>query len=116
MELCNRFFASPSGTPFRDYDYRELLLHFLDSGVGDPLRWSAARIEQALGGIGAFDEGISVEIALDAPDLLRAFVPFAHAQSGIRDELTAEALAAIDQVGPGYEEVVREKSASWEDD
>jgi hypothetical protein len=116
VELCNQFFASPSGTPFRDYDYRALLRHFLDSGVGDPLRWSPARIEQALGGIGAYDDSIPAEIALDAPELLRAFVPFAHAQSGIRDELTAEALAAIDLVGPGYEQAVREKAAPGEED
>jgi hypothetical protein len=32
----------------------------------------------------------------------RAFVPFAHAQSGIRDELTAEALAVIDEMSPGH--------------
>lgn len=98
LELCNQFFASPSGKPFRDSDHRGLLLQFLESGTGDPLRWSAARIEQALGGIGVHNESISAEIALDAPELLRAFVPFAHSQSGIREELTAEALAAIDQV------------------
>jgi hypothetical protein len=40
---------------------------------------------------------------LDVPELLRAFVPFAHAQSGIRDELTAEALAVIDEMSPGHE-------------
>jgi hypothetical protein len=38
---------------------------------------------------------------LDVPALLRVYVPFAHAQSGIRDGLTAEALAVIDEMSPG---------------
>jgi hypothetical protein len=48
----------------------------------------------------------STEAALAVPDLLRAYIPFAHAQSGIRDELTAEALAAIDAAEPDYRESV----------
>ena len=48
----------------------------------------------------------STQAALAVPDLLRAYIPFAHAQSGIRDQLTAEALAAIDAAEPGYRESV----------
>ena len=49
---------------------------------------------------------------LDAPDLLRAFIPFAHAQSGIRDEPTSRALAVIDALRTGYKrEVLRQ--AQW---
>lgn len=102
LELCAQFFASPQGAQFDDYDRRELLLELLDTGTGDPLRWSAARVAQALGRSGPYDEHLSVESVLDAPELLREFVPFAHAQSGIRDELTAQALAVIDEMGPGY--------------
>jgi hypothetical protein len=97
LEVFDDFFASRAGAPFDDYDHRELLEELVDTGTGDPLRWSATRIEQALGGLGSYGARVSLETALDAPALLRAFVPFAHAQSGIREELTAEALDVIDE-------------------
>jgi hypothetical protein len=50
----------------------------------------------------SFGEGASLQSVLDVPELLRAYIPFAHAQSGIRDELTAEALAVIDEMSPGH--------------
>jgi hypothetical protein len=102
-ELRDQFFASPAGAPFNDYDHQELLLGLLDTGTGDPLRWSAARMAQVFSG--SYDAHASLRTVLDVPELLRAFVPFAHAQSGIRDELTAEALAVIDEMSPGYKRV-----------
>ncbi|CAJ1501231.1 hypothetical protein [[Mycobacterium] burgundiense] len=102
LELCAEFFASSQGAQFQDYEHQELLLELLETGNGDPLRWSVARIEQALGGSGPYDEHLSVGSVLDAPELLPEFVPFVHAKSGIRDELTAQALAVIDELGPGY--------------
>jgi hypothetical protein len=52
-----------------------------------------------------------------APDLLRAFIPFAHAQSGIREELTSRTLAAIDALRTSYKrEVLREADYWWLDD
>jgi hypothetical protein len=101
VELRDQFFASSAGAPFDDYDHRELLLKLLDTGTGDPLRWSATRMAQVFAG--SFGEDTSLRAVLDVPELLRAFVPFAHAQSGIRDELTAEALAVIDEMSPGHE-------------
>jgi hypothetical protein len=100
VELRDQFFASSAGAPFDDYDHRELLLKLLDTGTGDPLRWSAARMAEVF--TGSFDDQVSLQTVLDVPELLRAFVPFAHAQSGIRDELTAEALAVIDEMSPGH--------------
>jgi hypothetical protein len=82
-ELCDRFFATSSAAPFTDSSHRELLLELFETGTGDPLRWSAARVEQAIGGTPYSEDRIPLEVALDAPDLLRAFVPYAHAQSGI---------------------------------
>ena len=49
-ELCDRFFATNSAAPFTDASHRELLLELFETGTGDPLRWSAARVEQAIGG------------------------------------------------------------------
>ena len=39
--------------------------------------------------------------------MLRAFVRFAHAESGIEDRLTDETLAAIDDWEPDYQELIR---------
>jgi hypothetical protein len=95
-ELCDRFFATSSAGPFTDSRHRELLLELFETGTGDPLRWSAVRVEQAIGGTSYSEDSIPLEVALDAPDLLRAFIPYAHAQSGIRDELTSRTLATVD--------------------
>jgi hypothetical protein len=110
----DRFLASPEGAPFGDPDYRELLMRILESGTGDPLRWSAARVEQALDS-GAYSDDNAGDRVLAVPELLRAYIPFAHAQSGIREELTAEALAVIDELGPGFTQEVLENPAYWDD-
>jgi hypothetical protein len=43
-ELCEEFFAINSAAPFTDSGHRDLLLELVESGTGDPLRWSAARV------------------------------------------------------------------------
>ena len=116
-QLCDRFLETDSAAPFTDSGHRELLLKLFESGTGDPLRWSAARVELAIGGTAPFDDSLPLEIVLDAPDLLRAFIPFAHAQSGIRDELTTRTLAVIDALRSRYKrEVLREADYRWLDD
>ena len=110
-ELCDRFFATGSAAPFTDSSHRELLLELFETGTGDPLRWSAARVEQAIGGAPYSEDNIPLEVALDAPDLLRAFIPYAHAQSGIRDELTSRTLAMVDALRSSYKrDVLRQPS------
>jgi hypothetical protein len=37
-ELCDRFFATDSASPFTDSSHRELLLELLEAGSGDPSR------------------------------------------------------------------------------
>ena len=66
-------------------------------------------------GLPFYDAYLQLESVLAGPELLRTFVPFAHAQSGIRDELIAEALAVIDQMGPAYKEEVLAKAEYWGD-
>lgn len=100
-ELCDAFFATDAAAPFTDHSHRDLLLELLDDDR-DPSRWSAARVEGAIGGTQYFDDWIPLEVALDAPDLLRAFIPFAHAQSGIRDELTSQTVAVLDELRSSY--------------
>lgn len=110
------FFASPQGRPFSRIDHGELLGELLEAGSGDPLRWSAARIEQVLAGLCYYDDHLSVECLLDAPDLLRAFVPVAHALSGIREGLTARALDMIDQMEPGFQRRIIAEAKRRDDD
>jgi hypothetical protein len=112
-ELCDRFFATGPAAPFTDSSHRELLLELFETGTGDPLRWSAARVVQAIGGTPYIEDNIPLEVALDAPDLLRAFVPYAHAQSGIRDELTSRTLAMVDALRSSYKREVLRQAKYW---
>ncbi|MGX9789768.1 hypothetical protein [Mycobacterium sp. MMS18-G62] len=112
-ELCDRFFATSSAAPFTDSYHRELLLELFETGTGDPLRWSAARVEQAIGGTPYVEDHIPLEVMLDAPDLLRAFIPYAHAQCGIRDELTSRTLAILDALRSSYKREVLRQAKYW---
>jgi hypothetical protein len=116
-KLCNTFFATSSGAPFTERGHREMLLQLFESGTGDPLRWSGTRVERAIGDAPYLEQSFPLEVVLDAPDLLRAFIPFAHAQSRIREELTLQTLAAIDALRTEYKrEVLREADYWWLDD
>ena len=95
-ELLDRFFGTPQAGPFGDIDHRHLLQSCIEQGTRDPLRWSSARLEQLLHGAPT-DDSIPMRVQVELPELLRAFVPFAHAEAGIRQELTDEALTAIDE-------------------
>ena len=92
-ELCDDFFASAHGDRFTRRRHGRLLEGLLSEG--DPLRWSVSKIEHLFrDGLRESDEPLAV--ILETPQMLKSFIPFAHARSGIRDELTDEALAAID--------------------
>jgi len=112
-ELCDRFFATSSAAPFTDSSHRELLLELFETGTGDPLRWSTARVERAIGGAPYIEDSIPLEVALDAPDLLRAFLPYAHVQSGIRDDLTSRTLAMVDVLRSSYKREVLRHHKYW---
>ncbi|WP_234935447.1 hypothetical protein [Mycolicibacterium austroafricanum] len=94
--LFDEFFASEAGAVFDSRDHRYLLQELTESGTADPLRWSAARVENVLES--PLSEGDHpLKVLLDVPDLLRAYIPFAHERSGIREGLTARALATLDR-------------------
>ncbi|WP_237159852.1 hypothetical protein [Mycolicibacterium austroafricanum] len=94
--LLDEFFACDAGAAFDSRDHRYLLQELTESGTADPLRWSAARVEQVLDS--PLSEGDHpLKVLLDVPYLLRAYIPFAHERSGIREGLTARALATLDR-------------------
>lgn len=108
--LADRFFASAYGTTLDDRDHRDLLANILwfatDYGPGDPLRWSAVAVEiLLLDWLPRKVMAPSSYLAL-APDLLRGFLTFCHAERGIRASLTAETLAAVDAYEPEYLELI----------
>ncbi|MFV8242618.1 hypothetical protein [Mycolicibacterium peregrinum] len=83
----------------------------------DPLRWSEIRIERAIGRPCYDETYIPLEILLDAPDLLRAFIPYARAQSGVREELTARTIATVDKLWSRYKrEILRQAERRYLDD
>ncbi len=113
-DVCNAFFETDSAAPFKDCWHRDLLLELFESGTGDPLRWSADRVHQIVGGSPFYENYIPLEVALDTPDLLRAFIPYAHVQSGIRDELTARAVAVIDRERSNFKRKLLREAAYGE--
>jgi hypothetical protein len=109
--LADQFFASPDGARLDDSDHRGLLESVLwyatDYGPGDPLRWSPVKVEILL------DDWIPRKIVAPAdylakaPELLRAFVRFAHVEVELRSDLTDETLAAINAWEPQYQQTIR---------
>jgi hypothetical protein len=110
-ELTERFLAAPSGAGFDDADHRGLLESLLwfgtGYGPGDPLRWSPTAVEILL--VDWIPRKIVAEAdyLAKAPDVLRAFIRFCHRERGIRDELTTQTLAAVDEYEPGYQKLIR---------
>lgn len=103
--MVDEFFVSSAGARFDRVEFEEVLDELMELGTGDPLRWSAYRIRYILRGF-TDDMDKPLDTLLRVPALLRAFVPFIHARSGIGEERTAETLAAIDEVQKGVEERV----------
>lgn len=113
LELTRAFLASPSGRPYEGSHWWVQLENLMETGTGDPLRWSAARVHDALDGTSSFSDDSILEVELSTPDLLRAFIPFAHARSGIREGLTEEALAAVDRQAPLFRRGVIAAAKEW---
>ena len=109
--LVDDFFASPFGVGLDDRDRRGLLESVLwfgtDYGPGDPLRWSEVSVEILL--LDWVPRKIVAESAYLAqlPQLLRAFIRYAHHQRGIRRRLTSETVAAVDRFEPEYQRLIR---------
>jgi hypothetical protein len=108
--LTRQFFASPYGADVASGEHREMLESILrfarDYGPGDPLRWSSVAVEILL--VDWIPRKIiaPVDYLALAPQVLRAFVRFAHAQRGIRQSLTTETLEAIDRYEPMFSRLI----------
>jgi hypothetical protein len=85
--LARRFFASEYGQRFDDGDHRDLLDTLLwfgtDFSTGDPLRWSSVKVEMLLADWLPRKIVAPADYLAMAPDLLRAYIRFAHAEAGI---------------------------------
>jgi hypothetical protein len=104
--LAQSFFLSRYGVPLDDGEHRSLLDAMLwcstDYGIGGPMKWSPVKVELLLvDGLPRKLLGSPAQLAL-APNLLKAFIQFAHADSGVRADLTAETLRAVDRWAPTY--------------
>jgi Domain of unknown function (DUF6398) len=108
-DLARRFRASPFAAGVDDPgDLLSSLLWFgTDYGPGDPMRWSPTSAEIVL--LDWIPRKIIAEVEhlAPAPDVLRAFVRFCHAERGIRAGLTDETIAAIDDFTPEYQRLIR---------
>jgi hypothetical protein len=109
--VADRFFASPLAEGLDDEDAHSLLESLLwfgsGYGPGDPLRWSPTAVEILLLDFIPRKIVAEVEYLSKAPEVLRAFVRFCHAERAIRAELTDETLFAVDRYEPEYQQLIR---------
>ena len=118
--IVNRFWHSPHAAPLRDQpDARALvepLLWFATSyDTGDPLRWSPISVEIVLASWYARKVAAPPEDLAIVPLVLRCFVRFAHAETGMRPDLTVETLAAADRWEPTFLAALAELDGGWDD-
>jgi hypothetical protein len=108
--LANRFLASSYGAGLDLPEDRsivgDLIFYRADYGYGDPLRWSATAIEILM--VDWYPRKIVADqrYLRRMPIVLRAFVQFVHAGLGLDQELTADALDAIDFYEYDYQEAI----------
>lgn len=108
--IAQDFFTSAVGRALDRPDNRDLLRSVLwfgtDYGSGDPLRWSQVNVEILLADW--FPRKVIAEATFLAklPDLLRAFIRYAHERAGIRGGLTQQVLAAVGTWEPRYNELI----------
>ncbi|MEX5718595.1 hypothetical protein [Geodermatophilus maliterrae] len=107
-EIADRFLAG--GAPWSDVELRPLLDEVLAAGsangIGDPLLWSRRNVRRVLGPDLLFLSSGTPHLDR-APDLLRDLIRFGHAERGLRQELTDDALAAVDASAGAFLAAVR---------
>jgi hypothetical protein len=112
--LIDRFLASEELT-VDDVEAAEDLTHVFvwfacDYGPGDPLRWSPVSVEILLTDF-LHRKAILPDATMRlGPEVLRGFVRFAHAERGIRHQLTVDTLAALDRDAETYLQLIDDGS------
>ncbi len=111
--LIERFLDSkhlPPGDVEAAEDLAAVFVWFAcDYGPGDPLRWSPVSCEILLTDFLAHKAILPDATMQRGPDVLRAFVRFAHAEQGLRPALTAQTLEAIDEYAPDYLDAIADR-------
>ena len=108
--LAERFLASSYGAALDQQDDRSiagnLIWYRADYGYGDPLRWSPTAIEILM--LDWYPRKIVADqrYLRRMPIVLRDFVRFVHGEVGVAEELTTEALDAIDLYEYEYRETI----------
>ena len=106
------FLAGPWGSSWSDDDLRPLVDEVLaagsTNGIGDPLVWSPRNVHRLLDPELMF-LGFATPHVDRAPDLLRDLIRHGHAARGLRQELTDDALAAVDESADDFRAAVREE-------
>jgi hypothetical protein len=115
-EVAGRFLAS--GAPWADDELRPLLDEVVTAGsangVGDPLVWSPRNVRRLLDPRLPYLDRATPHVDR-APDLLRDLIRFGHAERGLRQGLTDDALAAVDASAAAFREAVRRLDEDDED-
>jgi hypothetical protein len=109
--LADRFLASSFGRGLDDPDHADLLESILwfgcDYGPGDPMRWSPVAVELLLVDWIPRKIVAPVDYLAKAPDVLRPFIRFCHAERGVPSRLTDETMDAVDRWEPDYQAAIR---------
>lgn len=104
--IVTDFLASPHAPEVPAEDARDLADVFVwfacDYGPGDPLRWSTVSVEILLTDFLARKALFPDRTLQRAPEVLAAFVRFAHDRRGIRRDLTDDTLDGIERYAPEY--------------
>jgi len=109
--LRARFLAAPEALGLDDPESAELVDSVLwfgcEAGPGDPLRWSPPSVELFLTDWAPRKILLGRELLSRLPDVLGAFVRFAHREREIPAVLTAETLDAIDESRAAFADLIR---------
>jgi hypothetical protein len=113
-EVAERFLASPFGPAWSNDELRplvdEVVVAGSGNGIGDPLIWSPDNVRKLLNPqLRLLDD---LTPSLDrAPELLRDLIRYGHAARGLRHQLTAAALAAVDAAAGSFVDALQEMEA-----
>jgi hypothetical protein len=109
-EIADGFLASPFGNSWADEDLRPLLDEVLTAGsangIGDPLVWSRRNVRHLLDPRRRNLDDRTPHLE-QVPELLRDLIRHGHAERGLRQELTNDALAEVDAHVDAFRSAVR---------